>query len=487
MSDRAYAKAQLQQKTLIGSSPKSSLLQRTCACGQHTRAGGECEKCRKKREGTIQRAAISSSPVGESPPIVQEGLRSPGQPLDPTTLAFMEPRFGYDFSRIPIHSLQTSVPQTQLKVNQRGDVYEQEADRVAGHVMRMPDTTEIPLQRQCAYSSSSESTEECTECKAKREATLERDVPNQVTPPTAMTVPPIVYNVLSSPGQTLDTGTRTFMEPRFGLDFSQVRIHTDSQAAESARAVNALAYTVGRNVVFGAGQYAPQTALGQRLLAHELTHVVQQSSTNQPHTVQRDAFSGGPGKTASEKDRPLTSHKGKLPKTSSPGGTVIPDTASKEQNCAGDSCSVKKWINWPFLGFEVPGVTLPPDVQGNWDQANKFVPTGCTRVDCSGVDVNHTRCKNNELELIAFLYRWPVTLRVEDKVMEGTQSDFHMMGRDAHSLPSGWHSKMDRREKVADIRDPRQSLFDSYPHTKQKDRTIQQLCFCCKQSEIKTV
>jgi len=66
------------------------------------------------------------------------------------------------------------------------------------------------------------------------------------------------------------------MEPRFGHDFSQVRVHTNAKVAESARAVNALAYTVGRDVVFGVGQYAPTTSAGQRLLAHELTHVVQQ-------------------------------------------------------------------------------------------------------------------------------------------------------------------------------------------------------------------
>jgi hypothetical protein len=69
------------------------------------------------------------------------------------------------------------------------------------------------------------------------------------------------------------------MEPSFGHDFSQVRMHTDSKAAESARAVSALAYTVGRNVVFGAGQYAPTSAVGKRLLAHELTHVMQQGNT----------------------------------------------------------------------------------------------------------------------------------------------------------------------------------------------------------------
>jgi Domain of unknown function (DUF4157) len=90
-------------------------------------------------------------------------------------------------------------------------------------------------------------------------------------------VPPIVHEVLSSSGQPLDGGTRAFMEPRFGHDFSQVRVHTDARAAESARAVNALAYTVGRDVVFGEGQYTPGAREGRGLLAHELTHVLQQT------------------------------------------------------------------------------------------------------------------------------------------------------------------------------------------------------------------
>ncbi len=92
-------------------------------------------------------------------------------------------------------------------------------------------------------------------------------------------VPPIVHDVLNSPGQPLDAATRSFMEPRFGHDFSSVRVHTDAKAAESAWAVSALAYTVGHNVVFGDGQYKPQTNEGRVLMAHELTHVVQQDGT----------------------------------------------------------------------------------------------------------------------------------------------------------------------------------------------------------------
>jgi hypothetical protein len=92
------------------------------------------------------------------------------------------------------------------------------------------------------------------------------------------TVPPLVHEVLRSPSQPLDPVTRAFMESRFGHDFSRVRIHTDARATESARAVSALAYTVGRDVVFDARQYAPGTKARRQLLAHELTHVLQQSS-----------------------------------------------------------------------------------------------------------------------------------------------------------------------------------------------------------------
>jgi len=129
------------------------------------------------------------------------------------------------------------------------------------------------LQRKCACGQHTVAGGECEECRQKREGTMQRAA---VSPAPANSVPPIVHDALSSSGKPLDAGTRAFMEPRFGHDFSQVRVHTDARAAESARAVNALAYTVGRDVVFGARQYEPGTSEGRRLMAHELTHVVQQ-------------------------------------------------------------------------------------------------------------------------------------------------------------------------------------------------------------------
>ncbi len=107
--------------------------------------------------------------------------------------------------------------------------------------------------------------------------TLQRVASSRAAPAN---VPPAVHAVLRSPGQPLDASTRAFMEPRFGRDFGSVRVHASGEAADSARAVNALAYTVGRDIVFGAGQFAPATHQGQKLLAHELTHVVQQRGTS---------------------------------------------------------------------------------------------------------------------------------------------------------------------------------------------------------------
>jgi Domain of unknown function (DUF4157) len=107
--------------------------------------------------------------------------------------------------------------------------------------------------------------------------------------PGEIPAPDLVNEVISSPGQSLDNQTRTFFESRIGYDFGQVRVHTDEKAARSAGMVNALAYTVGKDVVFGSGQYNPATAGGKRLLAHELTHVMQQRGQE---SLQRTAGNG---------------------------------------------------------------------------------------------------------------------------------------------------------------------------------------------------
>ena len=109
--------------------------------------------------------------------------------------------------------------------------------------------------------------------------TLQRRALHDIAPQTA---PPIVHEVLRAPGKPLDAATRAYMEPRFGQDFSRVRVHDDARAGRSARAVNALAYTVGSDIVFAQGQRAPGVPSGRQLLAHELTHVVQQAGRSRP-------------------------------------------------------------------------------------------------------------------------------------------------------------------------------------------------------------
>lgn len=199
------------------------------------------------------------------------------------------PHFGHDFSRTPIYPLAAGAIQTKLAINKPGDEYEQEADRVADQVMRM---SEPKLQRACACGG------ECPKCKAdqlSQEASRLQPKRARASETMQDSAPQIVHEVLQSPGQSLDTATRAYMEPRFGHDFSRVRVHNDIKAAESAKTINALAYTAGRDVVFGAGQFAPEHASGRRLLAHELTHVVQQQDSEITRIQQRKRMIGNRG------------------------------------------------------------------------------------------------------------------------------------------------------------------------------------------------
>ena len=129
----------------------------------------------------------------------------------------------------------------------------------------------VRLQRQCDCGTHAAGGE-CEACKKK----LQRSPSRADGPGLA---PALVHEVLGQPGRPLDPGSRAFLEPRFGRDFSRVRVHADGPAAASARSVNALAYTVGRDLVFAEGQYQPGSARGLRLLAHELAHTVQQGAS----------------------------------------------------------------------------------------------------------------------------------------------------------------------------------------------------------------
>jgi len=133
------------------------------------------------------------------------------------------------------------------------------------------------VQRRCACGATPSLSGACAECEEKK---LQRKRPGSMNVADSLEAPPIVRDVLGSTGQPLDAGIKGFFENRLGHDFSRVRIHNDARAAESARAVSALAYTVGQDIAFATGQYVPHSARGRKLLAHELAHVVQQSAAS---------------------------------------------------------------------------------------------------------------------------------------------------------------------------------------------------------------
>ncbi|MFN0194229.1 MAG: DUF4157 domain-containing protein [Aestuariivirga sp.] len=170
--------------------------------------------------------------------------------------------------------------QTKLTINKAGNAYELEADGIAEQVMHM---TESRLQRTSPSSGSyfRRPTEQAHPVRVQTKTVQDNDT-GQVA------VSPVVNEVLQSPGQSLDQATRTFMESRFRHDFSRVRVHSDAAAVQSARDMNASAYTVGQSIAFGYGKFAPGTHEGRRLLAHELTHVVQQSRIPQPRMLMRE-------------------------------------------------------------------------------------------------------------------------------------------------------------------------------------------------------
>ncbi len=178
--------------------------------------------------------------------------------------------------------LRTETIQPKLTINQPGDEFEREADRVADTVMRMSVTgigDPPDIQRLC---SACEAEQEppvvqrmCTECK---EELHRKPRPGGEQAPTIPPAQEAQVVALREGGLPLSKSVRAFFEPRFGRDFSDVRIHAGQAAAETVGAINALAYTAGNHIVFGAGQYAPHTDAGKRLLAHELAHTIQQGS-----------------------------------------------------------------------------------------------------------------------------------------------------------------------------------------------------------------
>lgn len=217
-------------------------------------------------------------------------------------------------------------------VSQPGDTYEQEADRVAEQVMRMPETgdeeevEEEPVQTKLMNGGEIQRQVELPE--DDEEEVIQTKKVEQTSTPEYPSLAAKLQS-LKGQGQPLSEETRAFFEPRFREDFSQVRMHTDGKANETAKGLNAKAFTIGRDISFGHGYYAPETKEGGQLLAHELTHVVQTNS-NRLGVIHRTAKDGldskpviagpdaptTPGKIPAELER---SQESVLPQSCGPG------------------------------------------------------------------------------------------------------------------------------------------------------------------------
>jgi hypothetical protein len=189
-------------------------------------------------------------------------------------------------------AMRSGIVQPKLTIGPADDPYEREADRVADQVMRMPATPSDGHALSITPVTAHQAQRECAECEEEeKDGALQRDESGGAEAPAI--APPIVDQTLNSPGQPLDEETRAYFEPRFGHDFSQVRIHTGGDAVSATRAVRARAFTVADQIAFAAGQYEPRSETGRRLLAHELTHTLQQSQ-NPGLGVQRSSTAATP-------------------------------------------------------------------------------------------------------------------------------------------------------------------------------------------------
>ncbi len=199
------------------------MLQRKCACGQHTIAGGQCDECRKKGQVLQRHPSIQSVPsTTQSAAHDEQGM--PDHISAPHSMYSVESHFGHDFSQVQVHT-----------------------DAQPKNTPCATCTSQVEKGRQSSSQVRSTSLNEIGE-------------------------------KLSNTSQQLDGRTRSHMENLFGVDFSGVRVHVNQEAQLAAEVLRADAFTVGAHVFFAHGKYDPTTTDGKSLIAHELTHVVQQNN-----------------------------------------------------------------------------------------------------------------------------------------------------------------------------------------------------------------
>ncbi|MGO9888234.1 MAG: DUF4157 domain-containing protein [Solirubrobacteraceae bacterium] len=248
---------------------------------------------------------------------VDHDLVSPGQPLAGPLTEEVENLLGADFSHVPVH---------------------------AGSAARaFTPGSHVPPGRPLASA-----------VRTGMETRLGADFSH--VPAHTDAAPPVVHEALRGPGAPLDASTRNLMEERLGTDFSHVRVHTGERAAASARAVDALAYTVGSSIVFGSGRYAPHTDQGQRLLAHELVHTIQQGRGGPPLSGQRLSV-GSPASPAEHEARMIDATVAPLGLSGAPllvqrnNGATSPRPASAVSSLAGQLASGERDVHDEALGL----------------------------------------------------------------------------------------------------------------------------------------
>jgi hypothetical protein len=232
--------------------------------------------------GTVKKSPVSS----KSKPHLPQPIDSPVNQI-----LYLQRTIG---NRAVTRLIQSGTLQAKLRVGPPNDIYEQEADRVADQVMRMPEGEFAPAPASSPHPKKQEEiqTRSSIQLQPKplaqqitplvqrqEEEDKKKSIQSKRSPGQTPDVTPDIesnINAMKGGGQSLSKSTLSFFEPRFGVDFSQVRVHADSRAAQTAQAINAKAFTTGKDIVFNSGQYSTDTSSGNRLLAHELTHVVQQ-------------------------------------------------------------------------------------------------------------------------------------------------------------------------------------------------------------------
>ena len=191
--------------------------------------------------------------------------------------------------------LSSGAIQAKLRVSQPGDADELEADRVADRIVTSTDQPTI--HRKCKCEGGGASCPACEEEEVEEAKGIHRKAKPASSDSAAVRAD---FLPSSSPGQPLDSSIRSSMEPHFGRDFGDVRIHADAEADEAARQIDAVAFTHGSDIYFGKGIYNPTSGDGRRVLAHELTHVVQQGRRGNlsPGPSRRTTVTDGPSQNA---------------------------------------------------------------------------------------------------------------------------------------------------------------------------------------------